>query len=59
MCPGWCRTDMAGEKASKSAEDGADTALWLMGKLWEIVAEEQGQLFSERELRGFQPRKNL
>jgi hypothetical protein len=50
---------MAGEKASKSAEDGADTALWLMGKPWEIVAEEQGQFFSERELRGFKPSKSL
>ena len=24
-CPGWCRTDMAGEKATRSPEDGAAT----------------------------------
>jgi len=24
-CPGWCRTDMAGDKAPRSAEDGAHT----------------------------------
>jgi hypothetical protein len=59
MCPGWCRTDMAGEKAPKSAEDGADTALWLMSKPWEIVKEEQGQFFSERTLKGFVPSKTL
>lgn len=50
---------MAGEKAPKSAEDGADTALWLMSKPWEIVKEEQGQFFSERTLKGFVPSKTL
>lgn len=59
MCPGWCRTDMAGQKAAKSAEEGADTAMFLMGKPSEIVAEEQGQFFSERKLRGFKPSKIL
>ncbi len=29
MCPGWCKTDMGGESAPRSAEDGADTAVWL------------------------------
>jgi NAD(P)-dependent dehydrogenase (short-subunit alcohol dehydrogenase family) len=29
MCPGWVRTDMGGAGASKSVEDGADTAVWL------------------------------
>uniref|UniRef100_A0A7S1BED2 Carbonyl reductase 1 n=1 Tax=Corethron hystrix TaxID=216773 RepID=A0A7S1BED2_9STRA len=28
-CPGWCRTDMAGPRAPKSAEEGADTPFWL------------------------------
>jgi hypothetical protein len=50
---------MAGEKAAKSAESGADTAMFLMGKPSQIVAEEQGQFFSERELRGFKPSKSL
>ena len=29
MCPGWVRTDMGGEGASRSVEEGADTAVWL------------------------------
>src|SRR3954463_15625376 len=29
MCPGWVRTDMGGAGASKSVEEGADTAVWL------------------------------
>jgi NAD(P)-dependent dehydrogenase (short-subunit alcohol dehydrogenase family) len=29
MCPGWVRTAMGGSGASKSVEDGADTAVWL------------------------------
>jgi NAD(P)-dependent dehydrogenase (short-subunit alcohol dehydrogenase family) len=29
MCPGWVRTDMGGANASRSVEEGADTAVWL------------------------------
>jgi NAD(P)-dependent dehydrogenase (short-subunit alcohol dehydrogenase family) len=29
MCPGWVRTDMGGEGADLSVEEGADTAVWL------------------------------
>ena len=29
MCPGWVRTRMGGSSASRSPEEGADTALWL------------------------------
>jgi NAD(P)-dependent dehydrogenase (short-subunit alcohol dehydrogenase family) len=29
VCPGWVRTDMGGEKASRSVEEGADTIVWL------------------------------
>lgn len=29
MCPGWCRTDMGGPNADRSAEEGADTAVYL------------------------------
>jgi len=29
VCPGWVRTDMGGESANRSVEEGADTILWL------------------------------
>jgi len=29
MCPGWVRTDMGGPGAPRSAEEGADTIVWL------------------------------
>lgn len=29
LCPGWVRTRMGGESASRSPEEGADTAVWL------------------------------
>jgi NAD(P)-dependent dehydrogenase (short-subunit alcohol dehydrogenase family) len=29
MCPGWVRTDMGGSNATRSVEEGADTAVWL------------------------------
>lgn len=42
VCPGHCRTDMGGDGAPRSAEQGAETVLWLVGqdegetgRLWE------------------------
>jgi NAD(P)-dependent dehydrogenase (short-subunit alcohol dehydrogenase family) len=29
MCPGWVRTRMGGTSATRSPEQGADTAIWL------------------------------
>lgn len=29
VCPGWCRTDMGGTEAPRTAAEGADTAVWL------------------------------
>jgi NAD(P)-dependent dehydrogenase (short-subunit alcohol dehydrogenase family) len=29
MCPGWCRTEMGGEEAPLSPDEGADTLVWL------------------------------
>lgn len=29
MCPGWVRTDMGGPNATRSVEEGAETAIWL------------------------------
>ena len=29
MCPGWVRTEMGGPNATRSVEQGAETAIWL------------------------------
>jgi NAD(P)-dependent dehydrogenase (short-subunit alcohol dehydrogenase family) len=29
MCPGWVRTDMGGQSATRGVEKGAETAIWL------------------------------
>ena len=29
VCPGWVRTEMGGENASRSVDEGADTIVWL------------------------------
>ena len=29
VCPGWVRTEMGGQNASRSVEEGADTIVWL------------------------------
>ena len=29
MCPGWVKTDMGGEHATRDVAQGADTAVWL------------------------------
>ncbi len=50
FCPGWCRTDMAGDKAPKSAEDGADTCAYLVDLPFEINKDFQGHFFHERKI---------
>jgi NAD(P)-dependent dehydrogenase (short-subunit alcohol dehydrogenase family) len=29
VCPGWCRTDMGGPEAPRTADEGVDTVVWL------------------------------
>jgi NAD(P)-dependent dehydrogenase (short-subunit alcohol dehydrogenase family) len=50
LCPGWCRTDLAGPKAAKSAEEGSDTPVYLVGLPWNVNKDWQGKFFSERKL---------
>jgi len=45
MCPGWVRTDMGGAGASRSVEQGADTAVWLAS---EAPQEFTGKFFRDR-----------
>ena len=40
VSPGWIKTDMGGEYAHRSLEDGADTIVWL-------ACEEPGELNSQ------------
>jgi len=46
-CPGWCRTDMAGPKAPRSAEEGADVAVYLA--LLPRDSTYNGLFFGERQ----------
>lgn len=45
MCPGWVRTDMGGTTATRSPEQGADTAIWLAT---EASANLSGKYFRDR-----------
>eukprot|EP01094_Clydonella_sp_ATCC50884_P024241 TRINITY_DN6020_c0_g3_i2.p3 TRINITY_DN6020_c0_g3~~TRINITY_DN6020_c0_g3_i2.p3 ORF type:complete len:102 (+),score=18.82 TRINITY_DN6020_c0_g3_i2:138-443(+) len=46
MCPGWCRTSMAGDKAPRTAAEGADTAVWLASDAGERPS---GRFWADRE----------
>jgi NAD(P)-dependent dehydrogenase (short-subunit alcohol dehydrogenase family) len=46
MCPGWVRTDMGGPNASRSVEQGADTAVWLAT---DAPPEISGKFFRDRK----------
>ncbi len=46
MSPGWVRTDMGGPAASRSVEEGADTAVWLAT---EAPHELTGRFFRDRQ----------
>ena len=46
MCPGWVRTDMGGANATRSVEEGADTAVWLAD---EAPHELTGKFFRSRQ----------
>ena len=50
FCPGWCRTDMAGDKAPKSAEEGADTCAYLADLPFEVNKDFQGHFFHEGKI---------
>jgi NAD(P)-dependent dehydrogenase (short-subunit alcohol dehydrogenase family) len=46
MCPGWVRTDMGGPGASRSVEQGADTAVWLAA---DASPKLSGRFFRDRK----------
>ncbi len=46
VCPGWVRTDMGGQNASRSVEEGADTIVWLAT---EAAHELSGKFLRDRK----------
>ena len=46
MCPAHCRTDMGGPHAPRSAEEGADTIVWLATR--DASGAETGRLWEDR-----------
>ncbi len=50
MCPGWVRTDMGGANASRSVEEGADTAVWLATQAPQTLS---GKFFRDRKAIGW------
>lgn len=46
MCPGWVRTRLGGERAPRSTEEGADTAVWLSTQR---PAPESGLFYRDRK----------
>jgi NAD(P)-dependent dehydrogenase (short-subunit alcohol dehydrogenase family) len=47
MCPGWVRTDMGGANASRSVQEGADTAVWLATAAPQTLS---GKFFRDRNV---------
>jgi NAD(P)-dependent dehydrogenase (short-subunit alcohol dehydrogenase family) len=50
MCPKWVRTDMGGANASRSVEEGADTAVWLATDAPQSLS---GKFFRDRKVIGW------
>jgi NAD(P)-dependent dehydrogenase (short-subunit alcohol dehydrogenase family) len=50
VCPGHCRTDMGGADAPRSAEEGADTIVWLATRSIEEAGKQTGLLWEDRQV---------
>ena len=50
VCPGHCRTDMGGPDAPRSAEEGADTIVWLATRSKEDAVKQTGFLWEDRQI---------
>ena len=50
VCPGWCQTDMGGSDAAKTADQGADTPLYLLSLPFTVDEKIQGKFIREREV---------
>jgi NAD(P)-dependent dehydrogenase (short-subunit alcohol dehydrogenase family) len=48
ICPGHCRTDMGGEDAPRSAQEGAETAIWLASRDFDPIKDKTGLLWEDK-----------
>lgn len=50
ICPGHCRTDMGGPDAPRSAQEGAETAIWLATREFDPAKDKTGLLWEDRQI---------
>ena len=50
ICPGHCRTDMGREDAPRSAQEGAETAVWLATRDFNLATDKTGLLWEDRQV---------
>jgi NAD(P)-dependent dehydrogenase (short-subunit alcohol dehydrogenase family) len=50
ICPNHCRTDMGGPYAPRSAQEGAETAIWLATREFDPVKDKTGLLWEDRQV---------
>ena len=50
ICPNHCRTDMGGPDAPRSAQEGAETAIWLATREFDPVKDKTGLLWEDRQI---------
>jgi len=50
ICPNHCRTDMGGPDAPRSAQEGADTAIWLATRDFDSTKDKTGLLWEDRQV---------
>jgi NAD(P)-dependent dehydrogenase (short-subunit alcohol dehydrogenase family) len=50
LCPNHCRTDMGGPDAPRSAQEGAETAIWLATREFDPVKDKTGLLWEDRQV---------
>ena len=50
ICPNHSRTDMGGPDAPRSAEEGAETAIWLATREFDPTTDKTGFLWEDRQI---------
>jgi len=50
ICPNHCRTDMGGPDAPRSAQEGAETAIWLATREFDPVKDKTGLLWEDLQV---------